>query len=92
MLIFRVEDMTCGHCASSVARALKDADPTAKVEVSLADKLVKVTPSEADAGEIAAAIQEAGYRPVLLTEAPIQQAPASRGGCCCGTRPGAGCA
>ena len=88
MLLFRVEDMTCGHCASSVARAVRDVDPKAKIDVSLAEKIVKVSPSEADAGEIVAAIQEAG----LLTEAPFEQARASRSGCCCATKPGAGCA
>lgn len=92
MLVFRVEDMTCGHCASSVARAVRDIDAKARVDVSVAEKLVKVSPSETRAGEIAAAIQGAGYSPVLLTQAPAAQPAAPRSGCCCGNGRGGSCA
>lgn len=62
MTPFRVEDMTCGHCAGTITRALKEADASARVEISLRDKLVKVE-SRLAAEEIAAAIREAGYSP-----------------------------
>jgi copper chaperone len=62
MTPFRVENMTCGHCAGTITRALKEADASARVEISLRDKLVKVE-SRLAAEEIAAAIREAGYSP-----------------------------
>ncbi|MCC7286158.1 MAG: heavy-metal-associated domain-containing protein, partial [Burkholderiaceae bacterium] len=36
MLAYRVEDMTCGHCASTITRAVRDVDAGAKVEVDIA--------------------------------------------------------
>jgi copper chaperone len=62
MIEIRVPDMTCGHCAGTITRALKDADPGAAVEVSLADKRVRVTTRLA-AGEVAECIADAGYTP-----------------------------
>ncbi len=59
---FLVPDMTCGHCASTITKALKAEDPQAKVEISLGEHLVKVESSLAPE-EIAASISEAGYTP-----------------------------
>jgi copper chaperone len=59
---FVVNDMTCGHCAGRITKALKAADSTAKVEVSLAEHLVKVE-SELSPEELAQHIAEAGYTP-----------------------------
>jgi copper chaperone len=59
---FSVGDMTCGHCASTIAKAVKDADSKATVEVRLAEKLVAVA-SQLSQDEIAEAISEAGYTP-----------------------------
>ncbi len=60
MVEMNVPDMTCGHCASAITRALKDADAGAKVEVSLADKRVRIV-TELPASEVAQCIVEAGY-------------------------------
>ena len=62
MIAFKVSDMTCGHCASSIARAVKELDATAKVEFSLAERLVRVE-STASNDDLAEAIGEAGYSP-----------------------------
>ena len=63
MFEFHVEDMTCGHCVGTVTKAVKDADPTASVEIDLANHLVRVRGSS-DADAIEEAIREAGYTPV----------------------------
>ena len=64
MISFQVNDMTCGHCVSTVTRALKAADKDAKVQIDLATHRVQVEPVLADAEELADAIREAGYTPV----------------------------
>ena len=64
MYEFNVSDMTCGHCVSSVTKAVKDLDAQAKVEISLADKRVSVR-SSVSPQEIAEAIKQAGYTPRL---------------------------
>ena len=66
MITFEVKDMTCGHCVSTVTRALKAADKDAKVQIDLATHRVQVEPASADAEELADAIKEAGYTPVLV--------------------------
>jgi copper chaperone len=65
MIQLTVPDMTCGHCASTITRALKDADPHAKIEISVRDRLVRVETKLAS-GEIAHCIAEAGYTPTAL--------------------------
>lgn len=59
MLEFNLPDMTCGHCASTVTKAVKQMDPDAKVEVDLNAKKVKVDSRE-ERPQIAAALTEAG--------------------------------
>jgi len=64
MITFEVNDMTCGHCASTITKALKAIDKDATVQVDLAGHRVHVEPAAADAKELADAIAEAGYTPV----------------------------
>ena len=64
MIAFQVNDMTCGHCVSTITKALKAADGGAKVQIDLASHRVQVEPAAADAEELADAIKEAGYTPV----------------------------
>lgn len=64
MIAFEVNDMTCGHCASTVTKAVVAADRNAKVRIDLAAHRVEIEPGSADADELAEAIQEAGYTPV----------------------------
>ena len=84
MITFRIPDMTCGHCASTITRAVASVDKDARVEVSIPQKLVSVLSTAAES-ELAAAIQEAGYTPETVT-APASQPARAAGGCCCGTR------
>ena len=64
MIAFDVQDMTCGHCVSTITKALKGADKDATVRIDLATHRVEVEPGEADAAELSDAIREAGYTPV----------------------------
>jgi copper chaperone len=84
MIAFKVSDMTCGHCVSTITRALKDADKDAKVQIDLASQVVQVESMTADSEELADAIREAGYSPTPVPEAAAIQVeqPRPRGGCC----------
>lgn len=66
MIAFEVNDMSCGHCASTITKALKDVDKDARVQIDLAAHRVQVEPASAGAQELADAIREAGYTPVPL--------------------------
>jgi copper chaperone len=82
MVTFRVSDMNCGHCASSIARAIASVDNALRVEVSVPEKLVRVS-GNADANDLANAITQAGYTPQTVGQtAP----PANQGGCCCAAK------
>lgn len=82
MQVFRVDDMTCGHCVSTITKAIKAADKDAKVTIDLAQHLVMVEPTEADAQELKDAIAEAGYTPVPVQATTVVAEPAKAGGCC----------
>ena len=66
MITFQVDDMTCGGCAGAITRAVKAADQDAEVKVDLAAHRVQVTPAAAVVEEIANAIKDAGFTPVLV--------------------------
>jgi copper chaperone len=85
MIAFEVKDMTCGHCVSTITKAVKAADKDATVQVDLAAHRVSIEPVAADAATLGAAIREAGYTPVALdAAAAARPAEAKRGGCCGG--------
>ena len=61
---FEVKDMSCGGCANSITRAVTGADPTAKLDIDIVSKIVKVysvLPSE----RLVAVIEAAGYHPTV---------------------------
>lgn len=64
MIAFEVNDMTCGHCASAITRAVKGVDSNASIEVNLASHQVRIESSNADEPALTEAIREAGYTPV----------------------------
>ncbi|MGA0610479.1 heavy-metal-associated domain-containing protein [Caldimonas sp. KR1-144] len=66
MIAFQVDDMTCGHCASTITKAVKTADANAQVAIDLASHRVTIEPSQADAQALREAIAEAGYTPVPI--------------------------
>ena len=65
MYQFNVPDMTCGHCVSTITKAVKSEDPKAKVEINLGQHLVKIE-SVLSQDEIAQQIAEAGYTPTAV--------------------------
>ena len=66
MIAFEVNDMSCGHCVSTITQAVKAADKDAKVAIDLARHRVEIEPRNADAQQLRDAIREAGYTPVPL--------------------------
>lgn len=62
MIKFQVGDMSCGHCAGTITKAVKEVDGAAKVDVDLETKRVSIESAHA-AGEFSAAIAEAGFTP-----------------------------
>mgnify|MGYP003439027702 FL=1 len=82
MIAFEVKDMTCGHCVSTITKALKAADRDAEVQIDLATHRVQVEPVSADAEELAEAIKDAGYTPVSVEAALSESAAPVRGSCC----------
>jgi copper chaperone len=61
-LTLRVEDMTCGHCAGTIKKAIETGVPGASVEADPASRLVSVRGST-DLTTIKALVTEAGYTP-----------------------------
>ena len=64
MVKFEVKDMSCGHCAGSITKAIKEVDPQAEVNIDLASKTVNVN-ANASAETIKKAMEEAGFTPTL---------------------------
>ena len=62
MTEFRIDDMTCSHCASSITKAVQSLDRSAKVEIDLAAKRVRVE-SAVGPAKLVAAIRGAGFTP-----------------------------
>ena len=62
MMEFKIEDMSCGHCASVITKTVKELDAAAKIDIDLAQKKVTVESTE-DRAVIAEALTEAGYTP-----------------------------
>ncbi len=60
MIEFRVEDMSCGHCASVITKTVRELDALAKVEVDLGSKTVRIETNQ-DRATLAQALDEAGY-------------------------------
>ena len=88
MISFQVNDMTCGHCVSSITKAVKALDSGAKVQIDLAAHRVEIEAAGANAVELRDAIKEAGYTPVAVENravaAIVAAAAPTRKGCCCG--------
>ena len=61
-LALKVEDMTCGHCASTITKAIEGGLPGAKVEADPASKIVLVR-GASDMAAINALVAKAGYTP-----------------------------
>ena len=66
MLAFRVDDMTCGHCVSTITKTLKTANKDAQVSIDLARHLVQIDAPGTHAQHFSNAISEAGFTPVVV--------------------------
>lgn len=64
MYNFTVSDMTCGHCASTIEKAVKSTDPDASVTIDISARKVQVQTAR-PAEDIANAIKLAGYSGTL---------------------------
>ena len=84
MITFEVKDMSCGHCASSISKAVASVDRGAKVQVDLAAHRVHIEPTTATAQQLSDAIKDAGYSPVVIGGISPVPAATKRSGCCCG--------
>ncbi|MHB8077125.1 CopZ family metallochaperone [Desulfosporosinus fructosivorans] len=60
-IVLKIEGMTCGHCKSSVEKALLKVPGVTQAEVDLAQKQ-EVVIGTADRSSLTKAIDEAGYR------------------------------
>jgi copper chaperone len=84
MVTFEVQDMTCGHCVSSITKAVRAIDQGAQVTADLATHRVQIEPTQSDRSQLSDAIREAGYTPVPIADAEMAVGqPAPRSGCCC---------
>ena len=85
MQTYRVDDMTCGHCASTITNAIRAVDSEAAVDVDLGQHLVRVASSKVESQQLRDAIAKAGYTPVAVELQPVAAAVPRSGGCCCGS-------
>ena len=83
MITFEVNDMTCGHCVSTITKALKAQDKDVKVEFDLATHRVVIEPANASAQELRDAISGSGYTPVPVEAIVIPGGAAAHSGCTC---------
>ena len=60
MYQLKIEDMSCGHCASLVTKAVKSVDPSARINNDLGTRQVLVD-SRCELADISDALAEAGY-------------------------------
>jgi copper chaperone len=59
---FKVENMHCGGCAKGVAATVKEADPSAEVQVHLDAKEIVVNGGRAERETLRNALQAGGWK------------------------------
>ena len=64
MITMNVPDMSCGHCAGVITKALKQLDPTAEVGFDMHNHRVQVETST-DSSTVLDAMSDAGYPATL---------------------------
>ena len=57
----KVSGMSCGHCVSSVQRALKSVNGVEEADVKVGSATVRFDPATATASQIRGAVEDAGY-------------------------------
>lgn len=66
MLKLKVDEMSCGHCAATVTKAVEGVSGVEKADIDLAKGEVTVT-GNPDVAALIAAIDDAGYPARKLT-------------------------
>lgn len=66
MIKISIPDMSCGHCAGVITKAIKDLDKSAVVEFDMAKRTATVV-TNADQAAVYEALDDAGY-----SAAPVQ--------------------
>ena len=61
---FLIPEMTCGHGASVIKTTLLNADGQARLEIDLAQHLLRID-SQLGISQILALLEEAGYSPTI---------------------------
>lgn len=64
MGLFKVEEMSCGHCEKAIRSELSKGDPDVKVDVDLKKKTVHVENLSDD--RVLFLLKEIGYNPKIL--------------------------
>jgi copper chaperone len=80
---FRVPDMTCGHCASTIAKAIRAEDSAARLEFDIGEHLVCISSAAMPKADLQEALRAAGYNPMEVQPRAAQSARTSGGGCGC---------
>ncbi|THK34761.1 copper chaperone [Ensifer sp. MPMI2T] len=62
---YKIDEMNCGHCVSTIEKAIRTVDPVAKVEANLGTKEVRVE-TTAESRVIVEALKTAGYDSLQL--------------------------
>jgi copper chaperone len=63
-IVLRVEDMTCGHCAGRITKAIESAIVGARVSADPSTRLVKVS-GAGELSKVQTLIVQSGYTPTL---------------------------
>ena len=66
MITFHIQDMTCGHCASTITKALKEAAPDVLITIDLKQHRVSIETDSMTAAELQEVLVESGYTPVQM--------------------------
>lgn len=87
MNTFRVPEMSCGQCASTISRAIASIDKSARIHIRIHEQLVRIN-STATAEELAQALSDAGFATQEIQAEPARhlQASTKACGCCCNRR------
>ena len=84
MITFEVNDMTCGHCVSTISKAVASVDDGARIQIDLPAHRVQIEPAAATAQQLSDAIRDAGYSPSVVDGTSPTSAATKRSGSCCG--------
>ncbi|MCP8467643.1 heavy-metal-associated domain-containing protein [Pseudomonas sp. ZM23] len=83
MISIEVKDMTCGHCESTLRKAIAAVDAGATVKVDLPARRLDIE-SSAAASDLLEAVRSAGYTPGSVLSAAAKAPAQGQRGCCCG--------